>query len=139
MAGAQAAEQWSLDLADALSRVADSPGAGHELGLAQAYVRAGILDQGYEHFVAALRLNPRMSAAWDGKARIWRDWGFPHLGLGDAYRAVSADPPRRLHGTPSAQSFSTWEGVWMRESSSRTPPRSTLARLTRRTTSVTHG
>lgn len=92
MTGALVAEQWSRDLADAISRVAASPGAWHELGLAQAYVRAGILDQGYEHFAAALRLDPRLSAAWDGKARVWRDWGFPHFGLGDAYRAVSADP-----------------------------------------------
>ena len=32
------------------------------------------------------------AAAWDGLARIWRDWGYPGLGLGDAHRAVWADP-----------------------------------------------
>jgi tetratricopeptide (TPR) repeat protein len=39
-----------------------------------------------------LRLNPRDAGGYDGLARIWRDWGFPHLGLGDAYRAVYYAP-----------------------------------------------
>jgi Flp pilus assembly protein TadD len=86
------AETWSRDLVAAISRHAASPTHATEVGLAQAYVRAGILDQAYEHFAAAARLDPRDGAAWDGLARIWRDWGFPHMGLGDAYRAVWAAP-----------------------------------------------
>jgi len=89
---AQTAERWSQDLASAISRLAASPTVGQEVGLAQAYVRAGILDQAYEHFARATKLDPGEGAAWDGVARIWRDWGFPHIGLGDAYRAVWAAP-----------------------------------------------
>jgi Flp pilus assembly protein TadD len=41
---------------------------------------------------AVVAIDPRNAPAWDGLARIWRDWGFPHLGLGDAYRAVYFAP-----------------------------------------------
>lgn len=91
------AETWSQDLAAAIARHAVPPTPESEVDLAQAYVRAGILDQAHEHFAAAARLDPHNGAAWDGLARIWRDWGFPHIGLGDAYRAVWAAP-----GSPSA-------------------------------------
>ena len=86
------AEQWSEDLAAAISSHAAAPTYASEVGLAQAYVRAGILDQAFEHFATAARLDPSDGAAWDGRARIWRDWGFSHFGLGDAYRAVWAAP-----------------------------------------------
>jgi len=86
------AETWSQDLAAAIARHAAPPTPASEVDLAQAYVRAGILDQAYEHFAAAASLDPHDGAAWDGLARIWRDWGFPHIGLGDAYRAVWAAP-----------------------------------------------
>ena len=90
--GGDLAERWSQDLADAISRFDSEPTVATEIGLAQAYVRAGILDHAYEHFASASRVEPREGAAWDGLARVWRDWGLPHLGLGDAYRAVSAAP-----------------------------------------------
>ena len=86
------AERWSQDLAAAISRHSATPTHASQVGLAQAYVRAGILDMAYEHFATAARLDPNDGAAWDGLARIWRDWGFSHLGLGDAYRAVWAAP-----------------------------------------------
>jgi Flp pilus assembly protein TadD len=86
------AETWSQDLAAAISRQAAVRTPASEVGLAQAYVRAGILDQAYEHFATAARLAPNEGAAWDGLARIWRDWGFAHMGLGDAYRAAWAAP-----------------------------------------------
>jgi Flp pilus assembly protein TadD len=37
-------------------------------------------------------MNAQDAAAHDGLARIWRDWGFPHLALGDAHRAVFYAP-----------------------------------------------
>ena len=95
--GADMAERWSGDLSAALSRHAARPTHASEVGLAQAYVRAGILDKAHEHFTAAARLDPKDGSAWDGLARIWRDWGFPAIGLGDAYRAVHAAP-----GSPAA-------------------------------------
>jgi Flp pilus assembly protein TadD len=88
----QTVEAWSQDLAAAISRHAVTQTYASKVGLAQAYVRAAILDKAYEHFAAAARLDPNDGAAWDGLARIWRDWGFPNIGLGDAYRAVWAAP-----------------------------------------------
>ena len=90
--GGVMAESWSKDLAEAVSRFDREPGIGHEIALAQAYVRAGILDHAHEHFAHVALVDPSEGAAWDGLARVWRDWGFPHLGLGDAYRAASAAP-----------------------------------------------
>jgi Flp pilus assembly protein TadD len=92
VAGSEMAEYWSQDLAGAISRFDAEPTVAHEVDLAQAYVRAGILDHAYGHFARAARVDPREGAAWDGLARVWRDWGFPHFGLGDAYRAASAAP-----------------------------------------------
>ena len=95
---AETVERWSQELGAAISRVAVEATIENEVSLAQAYMRAGILDQAHEHFTRAVRLDARASAAWDGLARIWRDWGFPDIGLGDAHRAVWADPL-----SPSAQ------------------------------------
>lgn len=66
---------------------ADSHGA-----VAAAYARLGILDKAYEHLAIAVKIDPADAAAWDAMARIWRDWGTPHLGLPDAYRAVYFAP-----------------------------------------------
>jgi tetratricopeptide (TPR) repeat protein len=90
--GAELAERWSPPLGAALARHAAAPTVGHEVELAHAYREAGILDQAYDHYETAAHLDPGNAAAWDGLARIWRDWGYPGLGLGDAHRAVWADP-----------------------------------------------
>ncbi len=90
--GAEMAEQWSPALGVALKRQSAAPTVRHEVELAHAYRDAGILDQAYDHYEAAVRRDRREAAAWDGLARIWRDWGYPDLGLGDAHRAVWADP-----------------------------------------------
>ena len=90
--GAELAERWSPDVASALARYSEAPTVGHEVELAHAYYGTGILDQAYEHYEAAARRDPHEAAAWDGLARIWRDWGYPRIGLGDAHRAVYADP-----------------------------------------------
>jgi len=79
-------------LAAALRGVSMQPTAAGHRAVALAYVRLGILDQAHEHFSAAVALEPHDAASWDGLARIWRDWGFPHLALSDAYRAVYHAP-----------------------------------------------
>jgi Flp pilus assembly protein TadD len=79
-------------LAEALLAVKTQPTAVSHLTVATQYVRLGILDQAHEHFSAAVTLDPTDAASWDGLARIWRDWGFPHLALSDAYRAVYYAP-----------------------------------------------
>jgi len=90
--GALMLEASSAALAGALAGNADAPTAQSEVTLAQAYMSHGVLDKASEHFGAAARLDPREGAAWDGLARVWREWGFPQVGLGDAYRAVYASP-----------------------------------------------
>jgi Tfp pilus assembly protein PilF len=50
------------------------------------------MDVALKHLTQAAQLDPQDAAAFDGLARIWRDWGFPRLGLGDAYRAVALAP-----------------------------------------------
>ena len=39
-----------------------------------------------------MRFDPADASSHEALARIWRDWGTPHLGLGDAYRAVHYAP-----------------------------------------------
>jgi Flp pilus assembly protein TadD len=63
-----------------------------------AYHRVGLLDQAYQYYNRALRLNRRHAASHEGLARVWRDWGFPLLGLGDAHRAIFYSP-----ASPSAE------------------------------------
>jgi tetratricopeptide (TPR) repeat protein len=69
-----------------------SPVAGSHRRVATAYMRLGVLDAAYDHFKAALRLEPSDAASFDGLARVWRDWGLSKLGLGDAYRAIYYAP-----------------------------------------------
>ena len=90
--GAELAEQWSPSLAAALSQNAALPTVQSQLELAHAYYSLGILDKASDLYEAVARREPRRAAAWDGMARIWRDWGYPQRGLGDAHRAVWADP-----------------------------------------------
>jgi tetratricopeptide (TPR) repeat protein len=60
--------------------------------VADAYRQVGILDLAYDHYLGARHLDSRDAAAYDGLARIWRDWGLPDLGLGDATRALYYAP-----------------------------------------------
>jgi tetratricopeptide (TPR) repeat protein len=79
-------------LAAALFQLALSDTAQHRHGVADQYARLGIMDKAHEHLAAAVRDDPRDAATWDRIARLWRDSGFPHLGLGDAYRALYFAP-----------------------------------------------
>jgi Flp pilus assembly protein TadD len=56
--------------------------------VAGVYRELGILDMAYDHFLRASQLDRTDAAAYEGLARVWRDWGFPHLGLADASRAT---------------------------------------------------
>jgi Flp pilus assembly protein TadD len=75
-------------LAKELRALTLEPTAANHRAVAAAYVRHGVLDMAHEHFSAAVALEPADGGSWDGLARIWRDWGFAHLALPDAYRAV---------------------------------------------------
>jgi Tfp pilus assembly protein PilF len=79
-------------VAAALLAVSVHPSAATHRAVAREYLRLGILDVAHEHLSAAVAIDPRDAAAWDGLARIWRDWGLPHLALPDAYRALYFAP-----------------------------------------------
>lgn len=69
-----------------------APSAEGHCRVAERYRQRGILDAAYDHFNKALALDPRNADAYDGLARVWRDWGLPHLGVGDAHRATYYAP-----------------------------------------------
>ena len=79
-------------LLEALARLEVDPTPARYHAVASAYLHAGIPDRAFDYLTAALRLDRTDAAAYDGLARIWRDWGFPQLGLSDAHRAVFFAP-----------------------------------------------
>jgi tetratricopeptide (TPR) repeat protein len=85
-------EAWDPALRDALAALAVGPTAAGHRRVAVEYRRLGVLDMAHTHLTRAATLDPNDAAAYDGLARIWRDWGFPHLGLQDARRAVQLAP-----------------------------------------------
>lgn len=84
---AESIETQDAALAAALAVLARTPGAAAHRLVAEEYRRLRVLDLAHSHLTTALRLDPADGAAYDGRARVWRDFGFPGLGLGDAYRA----------------------------------------------------
>jgi tetratricopeptide (TPR) repeat protein len=85
-------EQQNPSLAKALLLLALQDSADHHRLVAAEYRRAGVLDFAFRHFQRAVSLERCDAAAYDGLARIWRDWGMPALALGDAYRALNCNP-----------------------------------------------
>ena len=75
------------ELAAALLHVQVSPSAEWHLVAGGLYRQHSVLDAAYRHYNAAAKLQPRNAEAYDGLARIWRDWGLPGLAVGDAVRA----------------------------------------------------
>jgi Flp pilus assembly protein TadD len=85
-------ETRDATLAAALVRLAIEPTATMHRRVAERYRALGIPDLAYDHFERATQLDRNDAAAYEGLARVWRDWGFPHLGLADAHRAVYYAP-----------------------------------------------
>ena len=79
-------------LAAALLQLLGVPNAVTHRQVAREYRRLRVLDKAHEHYSSAVRLDPTDAESFEALARIWRDWGTPHLGLGDAYRAVYHAP-----------------------------------------------
>lgn len=79
-------------LAAALLKAAALPRASAYRAAAIEYRRLGVLDKSFEYFEHATVLDPTDARSHEGIARIWRDWGTPHLGLGAAYRALYYAP-----------------------------------------------
>jgi tetratricopeptide (TPR) repeat protein len=85
-------ESHDLALGAALLALNLAPSPQRHRAVAKEYRRLGIMDAAFDHLTAATRLDPRDAAAYDARARIWRDWGFPELGMADSARAVFFAP-----------------------------------------------
>ena len=85
-------EETDPVLSAALKTLAAATTAENLYEVGAAYHRRGLLDQAHGYYMRAIRLNPRYADAHEGVARLWRDWGFPQLGLGDAHRAIYYAP-----------------------------------------------
>jgi tetratricopeptide (TPR) repeat protein len=79
-------------LSAALLRLAVFGTPANHRAVADRYREVGILDMAFEHYSRAAALDRADAAAYEGLARIWRDWGFPGLGVADASRAVYYAP-----------------------------------------------
>jgi tetratricopeptide (TPR) repeat protein len=86
------AETTNDDLRAALRILRERPSAVAHLRAAQAYARLGVRDFSMDHYDQAIELDPASAAAYDGRARIWRDWKVPGYAIGDAQRAVYYAP-----------------------------------------------
>jgi tetratricopeptide (TPR) repeat protein len=72
----------------ALRNLLAEPSAENHVRVGNAYRQVGVLDRSMDHYDAALKLDNRLAAAYDGRARVWRDWGLLSPALGDAMRAT---------------------------------------------------
>lgn len=85
-------EATDAKLAAALTQERVAASAETYRAIAEEYRRLNIFDKAHYFYSKALALAPDDAAAFDGLARMWRDSGFPHLGLADAHRAVYFAP-----------------------------------------------
>ena len=85
-------ESTDAQLTAALLAAAAVPSAEAFRRVGREYRRAGVLDQAHEYFTRAVKRDPTDADSYEALARIWRDWGTPHLGLADAHRAVHYAP-----------------------------------------------
>lgn len=85
-------EAIDRELHEALAAVRERPSAPAHIRAGHAYARVGVLDLAIEHFDRAIAIDGRSAAAYDGRARVWRDWGLAGLALGDAARAIYFAP-----------------------------------------------
>jgi Tfp pilus assembly protein PilF len=87
-------EQRYPALRDALKALAQSPSADAHIKVAIAYHQLHVLDAAFDHFSDAAVFDAKSIAAWDGRARVWRDWGFVGRALADVHRARFLGPDR---------------------------------------------
>lgn len=89
---ARALEQIDPALAAALQALTARPTAATERRVAGGYLERGVLDTAFDHFSSALRIDRADAVSYEGRARIWRTWGFIERALGEAHRAVFYAP-----------------------------------------------
>jgi tetratricopeptide (TPR) repeat protein len=90
-------------LAAALLAATAAPSPESYRAVAQEYRRLRVYDKAQDYLSRAITFDPKDALTHDALARVWRDSGFPHLGVGDAYRAIYFAPksaaPRNTLGT----------------------------------------
>ena len=79
-------------LRDALASLSTGASVEGHLRVAAEYGRVGVSDQAYDHYTAALALEPRNVRAFEGRARLLRDVGLPGMALTDAHWAKFLAP-----------------------------------------------
>jgi tetratricopeptide (TPR) repeat protein len=86
------AESTHPELRNALASLQREVSAAAHLRVAHAYVGARVYDLALDHFDQALQIDSRLAGAYDGRARVWRDWHFLGPALADATHAVYFAP-----------------------------------------------
>ena len=81
---------------------------------------AGVLDYAFRHFQRAVVLEPCDAAAYDGMARIWRDWGMPDLALERCLSRAALQPEIGRHAQhardgAAGSGADRWSGAGLRE------------------------
>lgn len=79
-------------LAGALAELRQQPSAAAHRRVAIELIRLEVLDQAFDHLTAAIAGNSRDAAAFDARARIWRQWQRPDRAFEDARRALALAP-----------------------------------------------
>ena len=89
---AQTIEVTDAPLAAALVKALAAPSPATMRAVAAEYRRLNVFDQAHHYLSRAIALDHSDAATYDALARLWRDSGFPQLGLAEAYRAVYYAP-----------------------------------------------
>ena len=87
-------EGTDVALRNALAALGQLESAAAHVAVAQQYWRLHVYDAVYDHYSDAIRLEPRNVTAWDGRARVWRQWHMTEPALSDAHRARYFGPER---------------------------------------------
>jgi len=89
---ARTIEATDAPLAAALVKATSAPSPATFRAVATEYRRLNVFDRAHHYLSRAIALDHADAANYDALARLWRDSGFPQLGLPEAYRAVYYAP-----------------------------------------------
>jgi len=85
-------EERDPSLASALGALQASRDVETHRAVAVRYWRLQVFDRAVQEFDQVLAIAPKDARAYDGRARVYRDWDVPEIALGDAYRAAALAP-----------------------------------------------
>ena len=90
--GSMAVEAHDRVLSDALAWLIVDRSATRLVAVGNRYSQLLIRDKAMDYYSEAITLDETHTGAFDGRARVLRDWGFIDEALSDALRAVSSAP-----------------------------------------------